>query len=60
MQGRSKLKVWHSAMVRLRCRWVCFFSRQGFFPALYLILARDLLDQQLLIPTILMNTQGLK
>ncbi len=32
MQGRSKLKAWHSAMVRLRCRWVGFFSRRGFFP----------------------------
>jgi hypothetical protein len=27
MQGRRKFKAWHSAMVRLRCRRVVFFSR---------------------------------
>jgi hypothetical protein len=30
--GKSTLKALHLAMVRLRCRWVAFFSRQGFFP----------------------------
>ncbi len=32
MRGRSKLKAWHSAMVRLRRRRVSFFSRRGFIP----------------------------
>ncbi len=30
--GKEQLKAWHSAMVRLRCRRVVFFSRRGFFP----------------------------
>jgi hypothetical protein len=30
--GKEKLKAWHLVMVRLRCRRVGFFSRQGFFP----------------------------
>ncbi len=28
--GKEQLKAWHSAMVRLRCRQVGFFSRRGF------------------------------